>query len=201
MKDMIKGVLVIFLITLVAGALLGVVYQVTKEPIRIQKEIAAQKADQAAFPGAEFEDYEGFDKTAADAVISMNPSWSGVSIDSVRVAEVGGTRAGYVLQITSKGYGDDITWKLGIGDDGTVNGISLISIAETPGLGMNAGKVLVPQFDDVAIPDPMFTVVKTDDDLPETVNAISGATITTRAITNGVNAGLVYYEQVLKEVK
>ena len=51
MKDMIKGVLVIFLITLVAGALLGVVYQVTKEPIRIQKEIAAQKADQAAFPG------------------------------------------------------------------------------------------------------------------------------------------------------
>lgn len=201
MKDMIKSVFVIFAITLVAGALLGAVYQVTKEPIRIQKEIAGQKADQAAFPGAEFSDYEGFDKTAADAVISMNPSWSGVSIDSVRVAEVGGARAGYVLQITSKGYGDDITWKLGICDDGTVNGISLISIAETPGLGMNAEKVLVPQFDDVAVPDPMFTVVKTDDDLTETINAISGATITTRAITNGVNAGLVYYEQVLKEVK
>ena len=201
MKDMIKSVLVIFVITLVAGALLGAVYQVTKEPIRIQKEIAGQKADQAAFPGADFEDYAGFDKASADSVLNTNPSWSGVSIDSVRVANAGGNKAGYVLQITSKGYGDDITYKLGICDDGTVNGVSIISIAETPGLGMNAEKVLVPQFDDVAIPDPMFTVVKTDDELSETINTISGATITTRAITNGVNAGLAYYEQVLKEVK
>ena len=201
MKDAVKSALVLFAITLVAGALLGAVYQVTKEPIRIQREIAKQKANQAAFPGAEFKDYEGFDKAAAAAVLSQDAAWSGVSIENVQEAVVDGQREGYVLQITSMGYGDEISWILGICDDGTVNGISLISINETPGLGMNAEKVLVPQFDDVPVPDSRFTVAKTDDNLTETINAISGATITSTAVTNGVNAGLTYYEQVIKEVQ
>ncbi|MCR5179435.1 MAG: FMN-binding protein [Lachnospiraceae bacterium] len=200
MKEAVKSALVLFAITLVAGALLGAVYQVTKEPIRIQREIAKQKANQAAFPGAEFKDYEGFDKAAAAAVLSQDAAWSGVSIENVQEAVVDGQREGYVLQITSMGYGDEISWILGICDDGTVNGISLISINETPGLGMNAEKVLVPQFDDVPVPDSRFTVAKTDDNLTETINAISGATITSTAVTNGVNAGLTYYEQVIKEV-
>ena len=202
MKDTIKNALILFVITLVAGALLGIVYEVTKEPIRVQKALAEQKANQEAYPSATFTEYDAFDKAEADAILAGDENYAKVSIDDVKVAEIGGTPDGYVLQITSMGYGDKITWTLGVTNDGEVNGISLISINETPGLGMNAEKVLVPQFDDVEIPPTLFTVIRSTDALPETIDAISGATITSRAITNGVNAGLLYYEQVLagKEV-
>ena len=197
MKETIKIALILFVITLVAGALLGIVYEVTKEPIRVQKALAEQRANQEAYPSATFTEYEAFDKAEADAILAGDENYAKVSIDDVKVAEIGGAPVGYVLQITSMGYGDDITWTLGITNEGQVNGISLISINETPGLGMNAEKVLVPQFDDVDIPPSLFTVIRSTDTLPETIDAISGATITTRAITNGVNAGLAYYEQVL----
>ena len=200
MKDTIKNALILFAITLVAGALLGIVYEVTKEPIRIQKELAEQKASQKAYPEATFEEYAGFDEAQAAALLSEDEAYAKVSINDVQVAKLDGKPAGYVIQITSMGYGDDITWTLGLTDDGQVNGIALISINETPGLGMNAEKVLVPQFDDVDIPASFFTVTKTADNLSDTIDAISGATITSRAITNGVNAGLLYYETYLKEV-
>ncbi|MCR4764035.1 MAG: FMN-binding protein [Lachnospiraceae bacterium] len=200
MKDTIKNALILFAITLVAGALLGIVYEVTKEPIRIQKELAEQKASQEAYPEATFEEYEGFDEAQAAALLSGDEAYAKVSINDVQVAKLNGQPAGYVIQITTMGYGDDITWTLGLTDDGQVNGIALISINETPGLGMNAEKVLVPQFDDVDIPASFFTVTKTADNLSDTIDAISGATITSRAITNGVNAGLLYYETYLKEV-
>ncbi|MBR4528864.1 MAG: FMN-binding protein [Lachnospiraceae bacterium] len=200
MKDTVKNALILFVITLVAGGLLGTVYEVTKEPIRQQEMIAEQKANAEAYPDASFEEFEGFDREKAAGLLAENDAFAGVTIDDVKVAMVNGRKDGYALRITSMGYGDKITWILGVTGDGMVNGISLISINETPGLGMNAGRVLVPQFDDVKIPPAHFTVTKTADTLPETVDAISGATITTRAITNGVNAGLLYYEQVLKEV-
>lgn len=200
MKDTVKNALILFAITLVAGALLGIVYQVTKEPIRVQQELAEQEANQRAYPGATFEDYTAFNKEEADALIAMDPTLEGVSIDGVKTASENGQASGFVIQITTKGYGDDITCTLGITNDGQVNGISLISINETPGLGMNAEKVLVPQFDDVDIPASYFTVTKVQDNLPETVDAISGATITTKAITKGVNAGILYYLNYLKEV-
>ncbi|MCR5675693.1 MAG: FMN-binding protein [Lachnospiraceae bacterium] len=200
MKETIKNALILFVITLVAGALLGIVYEVTKEPIRVQKALAEQKANQDAYPEAtEFKDFSGFDAAETAALLAGDPNFSRVSIDGVKVAEKNGTPDGYAIQITSMGYGDNITWTLGLTNDGLVNGISIISINETPGLGMNANKVLVPQFDDVDIPDDLtFDVTKTADNVPETVDAISGATITTTAITNGVNAGLLYYDTYLK---
>ena len=56
---------------------------------------------------------------------------------------------GYVLTVTThEGYGGDIQFTVGVRNDGTLNGISLLSISETAGLGMQAGDVLVPQFAD-----------------------------------------------------
>ena len=58
-----------------------------------------------------------------------------------------GTRMGYVLTVTShEGYGGDITFTMGIGNDGTLNGISILNISETAGLGMRAEEILKPQF-------------------------------------------------------
>ena len=71
-----------------------------------------------------------------------------MKIDKALEAKDGsGTLLGYVLTVTSReGYGGDITFTMGIRLDGTLNGISILSISETAGLGMKAEAVLKPQF-------------------------------------------------------
>ncbi len=195
-KSMIKNALILFAITLVAGVLLGLVYQVTKEPIAYQEKLAQDKANQSVFAAAStFEDAE-LDEAMATTVGNNYP---GVTIKSVKKAlDSSGSVLGYVIQVKSKGYGDFIDYTVGVTNGGSINGISIISIAETPGLGMNAGKVIVPQFvDKVAT---LFDVAKNGQltDANTQIEAISGATITSRAVTNGVNAAVLYFDNCLK---
>ncbi len=195
-KSMIKNALILFAITLVAGVLLGLVYQVTKEPIAYQDKLAQDKANQSVFADAStFEDTD----IVLEASEAVNKSHSGVTIQSVKKAlDASGNVLGYVIQVKSKGYGDFIEYTVGITKDKKVNGISIIKIAETPGLGMNAEKVIVPQFVDKA--GTQFTVVKNGqlNDKKTEIEAISGATITSRAVTEGVNAAVEYFDQALK---
>ncbi|MBE5826019.1 MAG: RnfABCDGE type electron transport complex subunit G [Butyrivibrio sp.] len=192
-KTMIKNALILFAITLVAGVLLGIVYQVTKDPIAYQDKLAQDRANQSVFAQAStFDDVE----VKEDAALA---DYSGVTVESVKEAkDASGTGLGYVIQVKSKGYGDFITYTVGITNDGNINGISIINIAETPGLGMNAEKVVAPQFADKAATN--FAVVKNGQlsDENTQIEAISGATITSRAVTNGVNAAVTYFENVLK---
>ncbi len=99
---------------------------------------------------------------------------------------------GYVIGITTKeGYNGEISFYVGIATDGKIKGVSLLTIGETPGLGMNAETVILPQFRNVPVDD--FTVVKTGAKDVNEIDAISGATITSDAITEGVNvAGMCY---------
>jgi len=107
-----------------------------------------------------------------------------------------GNGLGYVLVVTThEGYGGDIQFSMGIANDGTTNGISILSIAETPGLGMEAENVLKPQYAGKNV--AQFSVTKTGAASDEQIDAISGATITSNAVTNGVNAGLYYFQNVL----
>ncbi|MCR4902000.1 MAG: FMN-binding protein [Butyrivibrio sp.] len=194
-KTMLKNAMILFVITLVAGVLLGFVYQVTKEPIAYQNELAQTKANQEVFADAKsFEDIELNEEEALKAV----EGYSKIEIVSVKKAmDEAGTLLGYVIQVSSGGYGDDIVFTMGITNDGVLNGISIISINETPGLGMNAEKVLVPQFLSKTILGS-FDVVKTTPASDSQIEAISGATITSKAITNGVNVGVTYWNNVLK---
>ena len=195
-KSMIKNALILFAITLVAGVLLGLVYQVTKEPIAYQEKLAQDKANQSVFASATTFDDVALDDAAAAEIAA---EFTGVTIESVKEAkDSSGTGLGYVIQVKSKGYGDFITYTVGITNEATVNGISIIKIAETPGLGMNAEKVIVHQFADKAA--TAFNVVKSGQltDANTQIEAISGATITSRAVTNGVNGAISYFEKVLK---
>ena len=195
-KSMVKNALILFAITLVAGVLLGLVYQVTKDPIAYQEKLAQDKANQSVFAAASTFDDVTLDEAGAAAVAE---GFQGVTIESVKEAkDASGAGLGYVIQVKSKGYGDFITYTVGITNDENVNGISIIKIAETPGLGMNAEKVVVPQFVDKAA--TTFGVAKNGQvtDPATQIEAISGATITSRAITNGVNGAVSYFENVLK---
>ena len=195
-KGMIKDAAILLLITVVAGLILGFVYQITKEPIAAAEEKAAKAAYQEVFPDA-----AGFSDKLELAMPEGDSTWeqnyAGVDLDNVLMAtDAEGVCLGYVLTITShEGYGGDITFTMGIQNDGTLNGISLLSSSETAGLGMKAGTVLVPQFAGKQV--SQFTYTKTGSTMDSQIDAISGATITTNAVTTAVNAGLYIFETQL----
>lgn len=196
MKEMMKNTAILLVITLLSGLLLGVVYQVTKEPIAAQEQKAKQEACRNVFADAEvFE--------AAELVQISEEAWeeagySEETIDEVTSAkDSDGNTLGYVITVTTKGgYGGDIQFAAGIRLDGTVNGISILSISETAGLGMRAEEVLAPQFAEKNV--EKFTYTKNGAVADSEIDAISGATITTNAVTNGVNACLYYFQTELK---
>jgi len=199
-KEMLKDANILFLITLIAGLVLGFVYELTKEPIRLQEEKAIQEACQAVFAdaanlGLVFQE----ENYVPDAAKQTELAQKGVEIGTVYAAVTkGGEVYGYVVESTTKeGYGGNIVLYVGITNEGTVSGVSILEIAETPGLGMNAEAVLVPQFKGVQTTE--FTYTKTGSTAENEIDAISGATITTKAIVNAVNGALrVVTEDLLK---
>ena len=91
-----------------------------------------------------------------------------------------------------EGYGGDIQVTVGITADGTVSGVSFLSISETAGLGMKATEAsFYEQY--VGVQTDQFYVSK-DGGEGEPIDALSGATITTRAVTGAVNAALAYFQ-------
>ena len=194
---MITDALFLFVITVVAGLLLGVVYDVTKEPIAQQKAKAKAEACKNVFAAAEtFEPMLNEDGPTAYFMAGKD---SNVDINEVmRALDSAGQLMGYVITVTDhEGYGGDIQFSMGVTLDGTLNGISLLSISETAGLGMKAGDVLVPQFANKKVES--FTYTKSGSMNDSEIDTISGATITTNAIVNGVNSGLLFFNSVLTE--
>ncbi len=187
-KNMLKDAFILFVITLISGLILGTVYELTKEPIRLQKEREIREACKAVFAQA-----ESFEALQYTVPVGMAEEIAGIGVEIGNVFEAKNTAGnvlGYVVQSTTKeGYGGNIVLYVGITNDGILNGISILSIAETPGLGMNAETVLVPQFENVEA--VMFDYTKSGSTAPNEIDAISGATVTTKAICNAVN-GAVY---------
>lgn len=199
MKNLIKDAAILLIITLFSGLILGFVFQITKEPIALAEEKAAREAYSEVFPYAlSFEPEENAQtQDLAQDALWVEGGFDGVSIDHVlRALDKDGTLLGYVLTVTShEGYGGDITFTMGIANDGTLNGISILDISETAGLGMKAEEVLKPQFAEKNV--PVFTYTKTGAVSEDQIDAISGATITTKALTTAVNGGLTYFQTQL----
>ncbi|GFI23173.1 electron transport complex subunit RnfG [Lachnospiraceae bacterium] len=196
MKSMIKDALILFAITLAAGLLLGFVYNITKEPIAQQKAKAKAEACKNVFAVAEtFEPL--MSEEEGPTAYFMAEKDSNVDINEVMQAlDSSGQLIGYVITVTDhEGYGGDIQFSMGVTLDGMLNGISLLSISETAGLGMKAGDILVPQFSDKKV--ECFTYTKSGSTSDSEIDVISGATITTNAIVNGVNSGLMFFHSVL----
>ena len=199
MKEMIKNAAILFAITLVAGCLLGLVNEVTKDPIAAQQLKAKNEACKNVFQDAErFEVISTSPDLAPEALTGMlSEQGYDVSLDEIAAALDGsGTCLGYVVTVTDhEGYGGDIQFSVGVRNEGIVNGISILKISETAGLGMRAEMDLKPQFENK--PVTTFTYTKTGAASDSEIDAISGATITTNAVVNGVNAALTVYENAL----
>ena len=187
----IKDTIAITVITLVSGLLLGVVNDITAGPIAKQQASAKEAAYKEVFADADtFETVSSGEDADLEAYLDEN-GFKGQDINEVMLAkDSSGAEIGYAFTVTTKeGYGGDIQFAMGIQDDGTLNGISILSIGETAGLGMRATTdEFKNQFKDRNV--EKFTYTKTGAAADDEIDALSGATITTNAMTNGVNAGL-----------
>lgn len=198
MNKILKNTLILTAITLVSGMLLGLVYEITKAPIAQAQENKKQEAYKTVLDTADsFVMYEDFDADAAAAVLKENGYDNDDISEVVTALDAGGEEIGYVITVVAhEGYGGDITISVGILNDGTVKGIEMLSISETAGLGMKSTEPeFKDQFKDKQV--AKFSYTKSGEKGDDKIDALSGATITTNAVTNGVDSALVYFQNVL----
>jgi len=190
-SKIIKEAAILTVITLVAGLCLGYVYQITKDPIEVQNEKAKTEAYQAVFEDAEeFLQIIAEENAELQKYLVENDYTQQIINEVMEAKDANGETLGYALTVTdAEGYGGNITFAMGVRLDGTTNGISILSISETAGLGMKADTDdFKNQFKDKKA--DKFQYTKTGAESDNEIDALSGATITTNAVTNGVNAGL-----------
>ena len=194
MNNIVKNTLILTAITVVSGLLLGVVYGITKEPIAQAQENTKQEAYRTVL--SEFETVE-FDADTAASLLSENGYTSDVITEIAEGTDAIGATVGYVISVqSSEAYDGSLSLSVGIASDGTVKGIEMLEISETAGLGMKADEAeFKDQFKDKNV--QKFTYTKTGEDGDDKIDAISGATITTNAVTNAVDSALVYFQNEL----
>lgn len=200
-NTLVHDTIALTIITLVAGVLLGGVYTITKDPIEVQNEKTKAEAYEAVYEGADFVQDDEIDselKKYNEELSDGNVQKSGETLNDVEISEVmkaqvDGADAGYVVTCLAKGYGGDVTLALGIDAEGAVKGIQIMDCTnETPGLGQNSSKAdWNGQYEGMNA-DQEVAVVKDGSGSADsgTINAISGATITSRAVTRAVNGTL-----------
>ena len=189
-----KDAVILFAITLIAGLCLGGVFEITKAPIAAAEQAAKIAAYKEVLPEANDFVEDGMpEKIAASAEELMAQGFGNVYIDAAAQAvDASGNPVGYVVSSTSKdGFGGEVKLSVGINGEGKISGIAFLSLAETPGLGMNAtGDEFKGQF--IGKNAETLTVTKTGAPAENEIQAMSGATITSEAVTNAVNAAVYF---------
>ena len=197
MNKIIKNTLILTAITVVSGLLLGIVYNVTKEPIAQAQENTKQEAYRAVLSDASSFESVDFDSDSAISLLSENGYTSDEISEVVEGTDDSGEVIGYVISVqSSEAYDGTLELSVGIATDGTVKGVEMLDISETAGLGMKADEAeFKDQFKDKNV--DKFTYTKTGEEGDNMIDAISGATITTNAVTNAVDSALVYFQNEL----
>lgn len=197
MNKIIKNTLILTAITVVSGLLLGIVYNITKEPIARAQENTKQEAYKAVLSDAASFEAVDFDSDSALSLLSENGYTSDEITEVVEGTDDSGEVIGYVISVqSSEAYDGTLELSVGIAADGTVKGVEMLDISETAGLGMKADEAeFKDQFKDKNV--EKFTYTKTGEEGDDMIDAISGATITTNAVTNAVDSALVYYQNEL----
>ena len=183
----IKLTVTLFLTCVVVAAALGGVNAVTEEKIDAinwENTVTAMKAVVADPENTTFSD-------ALPLTDEMTAASGSVTLDSVYEAQVDGQTAGHAIKVVSSGSQGKIEMMVGVDAEGTVTGVSIVKNSETSGIGSKvmtnmptaAGVGVLSQFEGKSAADGTLTV-------GANVDAISGATVSTRGVTNGVNAAL-----------
>lgn len=193
MKDILKLVIALTLITAGAGTILALVEESTREPIAEQRRLETVRALQAVLPeidnqpdGDTVKLLLGKDKRGRDVLRTF---YRGRHENSL---------VGIAFKVTAPdGYSGNIDIMVGIRPDGTIVGIEILTHAETPGLG---DKIELPSFKDQFQTKTLDNIdwrVKKDGG---EFDQITGATISPRAVVKAVHAGLIFFNEHRTEV-
>ena len=158
-------VLVLFAVTAIVALLLGLVDSITRDKIAAN---TAEKTAQAMRAVLEAESYEPVAFTDETGLVTAV------------YAAAGG---GWVIEAAPSGFGGAINMVVGV-KDGAVTGVSIVKMSETSGLGANAKNT---GFREQYVGKSGTLAVNKDGG---EINALTGATVTSRAVTRGVNAAL-----------
>ncbi len=163
--------IVLMLIVLVAAVLVVLVNSLTADRIEAINLANAEQARRSVM-------------SAADSFSPLEVE-AGAPVDNCYEAVSGGSVVGHTAQVTVRGYGGPIEIIVGAAEDGTITGVSVggSDFAETAGLG---ARVKEAWFRDQYVGLTAPVTLKQD------VDAVSGATISSRAVTNGINTAMEY---------
>jgi len=189
-KDMFKLGLNLLIISAIAALLLAFTNNVTADTIAKRNEQANAEARKLVLESAQ--DFEEVKDVKTD-------NSKGVEVSEIYEAkDASGNTVGYTLKVLPSGYGGTIELMVGIDSaKGQVSGINVVSNSETAGLG---AKSTDPEFSDQYKGKPLeeLSVLKNGTPGDTEIKAISGATITSTAVTNGVDAAIEVYNNSLK---
>ncbi|HHY77765.1 MAG TPA: RnfABCDGE type electron transport complex subunit G [Clostridiales bacterium] len=185
MRDYVRLTGILLAVCVVAAAVLGVTNYITADKIAEQAALANDQARRSVLSQA-----QEFTLLDGQEVSELLSKAEYDSIREVYVAKADGDIIGYAIKTSPKGYGGEIEVMVGIDTEGTVTGIKVGNNSETPGLGQNATK---PEFQAQFTGknwNEGVTVIKSGTPKDNEIVAIAGATITSNAVTNGVNQAL-----------
>lgn len=171
MKEIIRPAFILFIITGIVAAVLGGVNMLTIKQI----ELNSMDKEKAAL-------YDII-KNAKDFEQLPDDKAKNHDADKIYIAKSNETVEGYCVLVTTNGYGGEMTVMVGVGTDLKVKGVNILSHSETPSLGaLAAEKNFLEQFTG----KKDISVVKSSPKENDIV-AISGATISSKAVTDAVN--------------
>ena len=177
-NEFIKLSAVLCAITLVAGLLLAGVNEITAPRIAEAEKNAAVEAMQKILPDA-----ENFTELS----------------EYVSEAKSGNENIGYCVKVSSNGYGGAIVMMVGFDSDLKVQGIEILSHSETAGLGAKiTEESFKEQFSDK---EPLLQVVKGNAKSSSQISAVTGATISSRAVASGIEAAYKLVQEAKGETK
>ena len=186
MRDILELVIVLTAICIVAGISLAKVYDITKEPIAEQRRIARMRAVKAVLPPHDNEPDQNTVRIPWEKEKGKEENiliYKGLQNDQV---------TGLAFEMANMGFGGELRIMIGLHLNGTIQGIEITKMAETPGLG---AKVTEPkfkqQFQGKSLHNCRFNLKKDGGDLDQ----VTGATISPRAVVQAVSNGLELYEQ------
>ena len=190
MRDLIKMVVVLLVICTTSGVVLSYVNEATEEP----REYSYIKFVQEPSMKAVLGDYDNDPvKERIKLVVGEDEEGNPVEV-VVFPAKKGGNTEAIAYSATAKGYHDLIEVMIGVGPDGTLTGISIMTHTETPGLG---ARIVEPQFtDQFAGLDLETTKLAAEGGK---VDTLSGATFSTVGVIAAVSAALEQFPQIKKE--
>lgn len=190
-KQQLRLILVLTVICVVAGAVLAWVNGLTEPKIEAEKELKKKNALQESLPAAvEFR--------TESAVLKRLHETVGSEISDLYLGyNDQGEQVGLVLTVESRGYGGPILLMVGIAQNRQVTGVKVLSHSETVGLGANIT-------DDDFLKQEGLVDITLEDTLAVSkdngeVQAVAGATVSSRAVVRGVNQALAAARTVLND--